>query len=100
MKGSVWYVQAYCRGKQGFRMFRLTRILSLSLRLERFGSPRQSPQLEGLIWRSDWGADQETQMLLHFQPQVKHRVYDAFPSVFITELADGSLQVAGSFSAG
>ncbi|WP_341280090.1 YafY family protein [Paenibacillus sp. FSL H8-0537] len=97
MKGSVWYVQAYCRGKQGFRMFRLTRILSLSLRLERF-EPRQSPQLEGLIWRSDWGADQETQMLLHFQPQVKHRVYDAFPSVLITELADGSLQVAGSFS--
>ncbi|SFF41739.1 Predicted DNA-binding transcriptional regulator YafY, contains an HTH and WYL domains [Paenibacillus algorifonticola] len=97
MKGSVWYVQAYCRGKQGFRMFRLTRILGLSLMLERF-EPRQSPQLEGLIWRSDWAVDQETPMLLLFQPQVKHRVYDAFPSVFITELADGSLQVAGSFS--
>ncbi|KQO10790.1 helix-turn-helix transcriptional regulator [Paenibacillus sp. Leaf72] len=97
MKGSIWYLQAYCRRKQGFRMFRLTRILSLSLLLEGF-EPRQSPQLEGLIWRSDWGADQETPMLMHFQPQVKHRVYDAFPNVFITELADGSLQVTGSFS--
>lgn len=47
LKGSHWYLQGYCRERNDFRLFRLSRMAGLQMRQETF-TPRQfqKPQLE------------------------------------------------------
>ena len=47
LKGSHWYFQGYCRFRQGYRLFRLSRISNLQMKAETF-APRdyQKPILD------------------------------------------------------
>ena len=40
LKGSHWYFQGYCRFRQDYRLFRLSRISNLQMRVETF-APRE-----------------------------------------------------------
>ncbi|SEG26926.1 Predicted DNA-binding transcriptional regulator YafY, contains an HTH and WYL domains [Paenibacillus sp. UNC499MF] len=97
LKGSVWYLHAYCTLRKEFRIFRLSRIADLSV-LSQASEPREVPPLEGYSWNSEWLAHKEVEMTLHFRAEVRHRVGDAFPPGLVNLLPDGSLCVQGVFA--
>lgn len=94
LKGNIWYLQAYCTLREQFRVFRLSRIQKLNLLLEQF-ERRETPSLDGYAWDVEWSKNADTIVTLIFQPQVRHRVGDAFHPDQVTVLADGSLRVEG-----
>lgn len=66
MKSSHWYLQGYCRTRNDFRLFRLSRMSNLELQAETF-SPRgyQEPQLDF------------AEMLPSLQTEIKIRIHSS-----------------------
>ncbi|UUZ92467.1 YafY family transcriptional regulator [Paenibacillus sp. P25] len=96
-KGYSWYLYAYCRLRNDYRTFRLSRIKDLHVRLEQFKN--RGVRLEELDAR--WGR-QETgptiRSLLRFRPRVRVRVEEAFGHDAVEVQKDGSLLVDVSFT--
>lgn len=86
-KGSAWYLQAYCREKEDFRLFKISRILGYTLLEETF-AVRAAPATE-----TPPPANLQP-VVLHFTAAVAYRVYDEFAPEQITVLEDGSLLAA------
>ncbi len=70
-KSKDWYLKAYCRLKQDFRMFKLNRILKWELLEERF-LPMDFPQ------NQDTSCYADTKIVLRFSKEISYRVYDEF----------------------
>lgn len=70
-KSKDWYLKAYCRLKQDFRMFKLNRILKWELLEERF-LPMDFPQIQ------DTSCYADTKIVLRFSKEISYRVYDEF----------------------
>lgn len=93
-KDKSWYLQAYCRMAEDFRVFKVNRIVELTVLDERFTDPPGAlPPLDpdyllqpGYTW-----------ILLRFSPAIAFRIYDEFDRSSITPQPDGSLLVAASF---
>ncbi|MGM9941166.1 MAG: helix-turn-helix transcriptional regulator [Bulleidia sp.] len=85
---SAWYLRAYCTLRNDFRMFRLTRILSMEVLPETF-SPMTCPKTEEY-------SPVETEVSLLFDQSVSYRVYDDFDLSMIRKQSDGSLLVMAS----
>jgi predicted DNA-binding transcriptional regulator YafY len=81
-----WYVAGYCHLRQGLRVFRLDRILDVTLREERFERPADFDSLaevERSIARAPWGW--EIEALLHTTPEeARERVPGALGTVEAT----------------
>jgi len=96
-KGYAWYLYAYCRLREDYRTFRLSRISGLRIHLERFNN--RGVRMEELDAR--WG-NQETgtvvQLLLRFRPRLRVRVEEAFGLDNIEVEQDGSLLVRVSYA--
>ena len=98
-KGNVWYLYGYCRLRDDFRVFRLSRIKRpKKLR----GSFARRPVPEHLYdWDYDWetedGRTKMTQLVLRFNGSKRYRVEDFFEEEQIEEQDDGSLLVRASF---
>lgn len=73
LKSSHWYLQGYCRERNAFRLFRLSRMSSLQMREETF-TPRQfqKPQLEF----DDILETMQTRITLRIHKSVMDRVLD------------------------
>lgn len=89
-KTYVWYLFAYCRLKQDFRFFKLSRMSSLNAQVQKF-EPRA-------VKYTDYEIDihapiKVVQMKLKFSKNVKTRVEDYFQNEAIEHCADGSLIV-------
>lgn len=97
LKGNLWYLYAYCNLRNEFRMFRLSRINKLK-RLPDYFVRRKTPSLENFIWDPEWSQDIKREMVLTFDPKVRHRLADAFPPEQITVLKDGLIQVQGEYA--
>lgn len=97
LKGNVWYLQAYCALREQFRVFRLSRVQQLNLLMERF-ERRETPSIDGYAWDADWSKSADTIITLLFQPQVRHRVLDAFHPDQMTVQEDGCLRVEGKLT--
>lgn len=82
---SAWYVKAYCTLRNDFRMFRLTRILSIEVLTESF-TPMRYPETEPY-------SPKETEVELLFDQSAAYRVYDDFDVSQISKLDDGCLSV-------
>lgn len=95
-KGYAWYLYAYCRTRQDYRTFRVSRLSSLKVHLEQF--PSRGVLMEELDAR--WG-NQETgpavSLLLRFKPRLRVRVEEAFGVENVETEADGSLLVRASY---
>ena len=92
-KGGCWYLSAFCRKKQDWRIFRLVRMEDLVLE-EESCLPRQRPeQLEAPLPEGCRGVD----LRLRFTPFVAWRVRDYFHPREITPQPDGSLVVNCTF---
>ncbi|MGN7167552.1 helix-turn-helix transcriptional regulator [Paenibacillus cellulositrophicus] len=95
-KGYAWYLYAYCRTRQDYRTFRVSRLSGLKVYLEQFQS--RGVRMEELDAR--WG-NQETgpavSLLLRFKPRLRVRVEEAFGVENVETEADGSLLVRASY---
>lgn len=97
LKGSVWYLQAYCQLRQEFRVFRLSRITELTLLEEQFVS-RKIPNLQGYAWDPEWLKEVQIDIRMTFKHEVRTRVGDTFPQQFLTVNPDRSVTVEGTFA--
>ena len=93
-KDKGWYLQAFCRKAQNYRLFKVNRIVELTVLDERFDDPPDDlPPLENehMIQQG------LTPMLLRFSPAIAFRIYDEFDRASITKESDGSLVVSIRF---
>lgn len=91
-KGQAWYLHGYCRTREDFRLFRLSRVRGLTTSGENFQRQR--------IGQNDaadhpWG--RPVKLKLKFQPALAHRVYDDFSEKAIAKNRDGTLTVTATF---
>ena len=94
-KSGCWYLSAYCRIRQDWRVFRLARMEELALE-EGNCPPRHPPQrLESLPLSEEPGVN----LRLRFQPSAAWRVQDYFHPRQITREPDGRLLVDCNFPA-
>lgn len=95
-KGYAWYLYAYCRLRNDYRTFRLSRMTGLRVHLEHF--THRGVRMEELDAR--WG-NQETgplvDLVLQFRPRVRVRVEEAFGPEKVELQEDGSLLVRVSY---
>lgn len=88
-KSGAWYLQAWCRQRHAFRVFKITRMEELRLTEERF-APRNEP-LPPIDDPDDTLPMQR--MVLHFSSRMAYRVYDEFARETIRPQSDGSFVV-------
>lgn len=92
-KGQGWYIYGFCRSKNNFRVFKVTRIKNLARSEETF--KRDIP--------SDiWGNPQDynermVKLALKIEARMAYRIYDEFDPEYITTNPDGSFTVTTTF---
>lgn len=91
-KGVAWYLWAWCRARDCFRSFRLTRIRDLTPTPETF-TRRILPHPIA----SGGKKRPSVQLKLKFQPRAAHRVYDDFDDAAVIRKPDGTMEVEVSF---
>ena len=93
LKGYVWYLYGYCRLREDYRIFRLTRIEHLTVLDEAF--TRRSKTMDQLDFR--WSRQEEPPLLvslvLRFQPRAKARLQDYFCFGDMVTEPDGTILV-------
>lgn len=97
-KAYSWYLKAYCRTSDAFKVFKLSRITDLKIRAENY--QRKVYPEEKKLERS---MGEMMEVALRFSEKVAYRVYDEFPSSSIekksgyllvrTQLEDGNYLV-------
>ncbi len=93
-KDKSWYLQAYCRMAENFRVFKVNRIVELALLDERFSDlPDDPPPLEPNYMIEPT----YSRILLRFSPAIAFRIYDEFDRSSIAPQPDGSLIVTAYF---
>jgi predicted DNA-binding transcriptional regulator YafY len=92
LKRYIWYLHAYCRLRNDFRIFRLSRIEGLQALPDVF--ERRQMTSEELI--HNWNRSnrpENIRLVLQFQPRLKARVQDYFAHGQIITQPDGTLLV-------
>lgn len=95
-KGMSWYIQGWCRTRQDFRMFKLTRMVRVTLCEDQTFAPRPMPPLPEQM-AMDGAAMPVT---IRFAPEIAYRVYDEFDRARIAPQSDGSLIVHADWPLG
>lgn len=90
-KGTYWYLYGFCRERQDYRVFRLSRMRSLSVENERF--IRRDKNVTDLDLESEWGNRRLVELVLKFAPCVRVRVQDSYDEDMVEQLPDGSMLV-------
>lgn len=88
-KSRAWYLKAYCRKREDFRLFKLDRILCWELLEERF-APMEYPCIEEAEEQGGTG------ITLRFPQELAYRVYDEFDIGQVRTASDGSLTVTAN----
>jgi predicted DNA-binding transcriptional regulator YafY len=89
-KSRAWYIWGYCRKRQELRTFRISRIKNLRITGETFRR-RTVEELQ-----PDDASINEIQIVnlrLRFQPEVLHRLYDAYDDGMILRNPDGTFEI-------
>ena len=94
-KGYAWYLFAYCRLRENFRLFRLTRIRNLKITDKKFS--RKNATYKNYINPTNPEPAKIVHMVLKFSSKIKTRVEDFFGEDHITENPEGYLIVKVSF---
>lgn len=93
-KGQGWYLQAYDPEREGYRTFRLSRILSPELTGEGFHQPLNPPEVD---YSGEIPPLFRVEARLRFAPYMAYRVYDEFDQSCVARQEDGSLIVETVF---
>lgn len=93
-KGQAWYLWGYCKSREDFCTFRISRIKNVTVTTEAF--ERRKPEDYRKI-----GVDEKPKNLvnlkLKFYPEALHRLYDDFDDELIIKKDDGTCNVSISF---
>lgn len=92
LKGSIWYVQAYCTMRKDFRVFRLSRIQHVD-RMNEYFEPSEVPVINQFHWDVSWSDTSEEALVLKFDLAARQRIADMFHPDEVTLLPDGSFQI-------
>ncbi len=95
-RGKDWYVQAFCRMRQEFRTFKLSRMERVELLEQTFTQHRAMPPLPDYME----AAPDMTSVVIRFAENAAYRVYDEFDFAEITKEPDGSLLVCTAWPTG
>lgn len=90
-KANSWYLYAYCCLRQGFRLFKLNRMVEIGPPGEAF-TPRPLESLS-LEWGQDGYKGQGERVVLKFPPSQEYLVVDLFGRGGYEAMDDGSLVV-------
>ena len=93
-KGQGWYLQAFDLGREDYRTFRLSRILSPGLTGETFHRRLDPPDIG---FSGDIPPLFRVEAKLRFAPYMAYRVYDEFDQGCVAPQEDGSLLVEAVF---
>ena len=89
-KDKSWYLHAYCRMQEDYRLFKVSRIVEMTVLDERFGElPEERPPIE----QPYAPLPAMIPLRLLFSPAVAFRVYDEFERSMIEPQPDGSMLV-------
>nr|WP_246313294.1 YafY family protein [Paenibacillus foliorum] len=92
LKGYVWYLYGFCKLREDYRIFRLSRIEQLTVTPDVF--QRKPQTLEQLDYRWNRKGDRaNVRLVLLIQPRMKARVQDYFNPEQIVTQPDGMLRV-------
>lgn len=83
-KDRAWYLKAYCRTREGYRLFKLTRMRNLEVLEARF--ERELPPDDG---EKAPDPGHLVTVRLRFAPELAYRVYDEFDPESVEKGADG-----------
>jgi len=114
-KGNAWYLWAWCRNKEAFRLFRISRMKNLrvtditfsirhtSASAETAEGPAESEERnsqagDGTVSKPN--APQTIKALLRFRPEAMYRVYDDYNEGNIKRNDDGTCDVTAEFTEG
>ena len=89
-KSKDWYLKAYCRLKQDFRVFKINRIIRWEVLEEQF-LPMTFPEI-------DLNKQRYSDVILRFPKEVAYRVYDEFDLNQIKVEKNGDLVVTADMS--
>lgn len=89
-KSKDWYLKAYCRLKQDFRVFKINRIIKWEVLEEQF-LPMTFPEI-------DLNKQRYSDVILRFSKEVAYRVYDEFDLNQIKVEKNGDLVVTADMS--
>ncbi len=89
-KGQAWYLMGWCRSREDFRMFRISRIRKLTLTDDSFAPRNVQKQAEIKVPEE---VPTYIKAVLRFRPEIMHRVYDDYDEDAIRRNADGSCDV-------
>lgn len=81
-KSMAWYLKAFCTEKQDWRVFKLNRIIDLTLLNEHF-QRREFPE------STDSPEEEYHQITLRFPKEMAYRVYDEFDKTQVQHQANG-----------
>lgn len=93
-KGQAWYLWGYCRARQDYRIFRVSRIKNVILNEETFTRRQDDGGYQSYM--KEIPPNQIT-LKLRFQPQVLNRLYDDFNNALIIRNRDGTCTVTVNF---
>ena len=95
-KGQGWYIYGFCRNKNDFRLFKVTRIKDLAQRKETFA--RDVP--EDIYARLEDHNPSLVTLVLRLDASMAYRVLDEFDEQCVVENGDGSFTVTVTYPAG
>ena len=86
-KSMSWYLKAYCTEKQDYRIFKLTRIITLEMLSDTF-EKKSFPELD------EMSGQVYSTIVLRFAKEISYRVYDEFDNTQISTEENGDLIVS------
>ena len=86
-KSKAWYVESFCAEKNDYRLFRLTRILSITKTLKTF---KRADLLGKIPDDKEAAPPPLTNIKLKCTAKTAYRLYDEFPPELIAKNSDGS----------
>ncbi len=93
-KGQSWYLHAFCRMKNDYRIFKVTRIRDFEVTQETFERQIPAETASQLTFDS---TEPMVHLKLLFSPKLAYRIYDEFPEDKVEKNADGTFTVTLSF---
>jgi predicted DNA-binding transcriptional regulator YafY len=96
LKIHTWYLYGYCRNRNGYRFFKVSRMKDLVVVKETFET--REFQKEELPWESKWKNQNPVQLIvMKFASKAKNLVEDYYDEEQIEYLQDGSLIVTVNY---
>lgn len=94
-QGFAWYLSGFCRSRNDYRLFRLSRISDIEITDETFDDTLREDA--DYTWAQSWNPVSVVNLVLKFDPEVRYRLDDYFQSGNLIVNDDGTLTGRISF---